>query len=259
MDEKFDRYVLSSDSSAFVGRVYDLSIVGMHFETYEEASKYPDAKYALDVNERTTLLVGRVESLNHVGDLLWPEQPLTPSLLPVSAHEYCNLIQDVFLMRIISVLDCCSILLATVLELNLHPKHARLDKIRKLSPGNPCVAALEDIWHQQEDLRAERNTRIHWGEEREFTDDDLTFKMAALWSHRGSALSGQDRHGREIDVERYLQAAIRKLRLDFIENSTALIAALEDFYRPLKIEFEARFKAMCGEESSFMRKVRLSD
>jgi hypothetical protein len=256
MGEKLERYVLSSDASEFVGRIYDLSIVGMHFETYDEVSKYSDAKYAFDVNERTTLLVRRVESLNHIGDLLWPERPLPLASLPVSPYEYCNLIQDVFLMRIISVVDCCSILLAAVLELGLHPKQAHLDKIRKMSPGNACVDALEDLWRQQEELRIERNVRIHWAEEGEFTDDDETFKMAALWMHRGSSLSGEDRHGRKIDVERYFDDAVGGLRLKFNKNAEILVDALERLYSLLNVQFEERFKAKCSKRSSFMRKLR---
>src|SRR4051794_10804333 len=111
MARALKRYIIPSDNSSFVGRIYDLSIVGLNFDSYQEVSKYPDAKYALDVNDRTSLLTRRVESLNHIGDLLWPSKPLPLNLLPVSSYEYCNLIQDTFLMRIISVLDCCCLLL----------------------------------------------------------------------------------------------------------------------------------------------------
>src|SRR6202035_5441054 len=98
----------------------------------------PDAKYALGVNERTSLLTRRVESLNHIGALLWPKKPLSINLLPVPAYDYCNLIHDAFLMRIISVLDCCCLLLVEVLEFDLPPRRSNVANIRKLAPDNPC-------------------------------------------------------------------------------------------------------------------------
>jgi hypothetical protein len=39
------QYVLSSDSHAFVGRIYDLSIFAMHFDSYEDLAKHADGKY----------------------------------------------------------------------------------------------------------------------------------------------------------------------------------------------------------------------
>jgi hypothetical protein len=92
------RYIVSSDNHNFVGRVYELSIVGMYFDSYEQVEEYPDAIYALRVNERTTLLTQRVESLNHVGHLLWPNSPVRIDALPMSAYEFCNFIQDAFLL-----------------------------------------------------------------------------------------------------------------------------------------------------------------
>lgn len=254
MDQSSERYILPSDESQFVGRIYDLSIVGMHFETYVEASKYPDVKYALDVNDRTTRLTRRVESLNHVGGLLWPDEAVSPTALPLSAYEYCNLVQDAFLMRIISVVDCCTLLLAEVLELNIPPREVKPSKIHKLHPGNPCVAVLDRLSGQQKELRTERNVRFHAGEEEDFTDDDVTFKIAALWAHRGSPLNGEDRYGRTIDIDRFFRDAVGRLRVKFNENSKMLVASLDDFYDPLSKEFEGRFKAKCREQGSFMRK-----
>ncbi len=256
MEQDSGRYVLPSDESTFVGRIYDLSIVGMHFETYVDASKYPDAKYALDVNERTTLLTRRVESLNHVGELLWPREPVLSTALPLSAYEYCNLVQDAFLMRIVSVVDCCALLLAEVLELNISPRDVKLSRIQKLCPGNFCLSALDRLSGQQKELRTERNVRFHAGEEEHFTDDDVTFKIAALWAHRGNPMSGEDRHGRTIDIDRSFRDAIDQLRVKFNENSRMLVASLDDFYVPLNEEFEGRFKAKCKEPGALMRKSR---
>lgn len=159
------RYIVSSDNHKLIGRIYDLSVVGMYFDDYKEAARYPDAKYVLDVNERTTLLTRRVKSLNHVGDLLWPKAPTRVKELPMSAYEFCNFIHDAFLMRTISILDCCCLLAVEVLELNIPPRQASIDRIRTASGNHPCCQKLQAISDVQLDLRAERNVRFHRGEE----------------------------------------------------------------------------------------------
>jgi hypothetical protein len=248
------RYIVPSDNSEFVGRIYDLSIVRLSFESYDEVSNYPDAKYALDVNERTSLLTRRVESLNHIGDLLWPKKPLSINLLPVSSYEYCNLIQDTFLMRIISILDCCCLLLVEVLELDIPPRRTNVANILKLAPNNPCCSMLKILSNFQNELRTERNIRFHRAEEAALTDDDQTFKTVALFAHWGTPMGGTDRHGREINLDRFFRLAIHHLQSKFNPNVKALVKALDNFYGPLHIEFDERFRAKCRREGSFMRK-----
>jgi HEPN superfamily protein len=258
MARSLRRYVLPSDESKFVGRVYDLSIVSLHFDSYEEASKFDDAMYVIKVNSRTSLLTRRVESLNHVGDLLWPKKLISPTSLPISAYEYCNLIQDSFLMRIISVLDCCCILLASVLELGIDPKKASIANIAKLAPKNRCLKPLEELKNLQDTLRSERNTRFHRAEEERLTEDDDTFRLAARWSHWGRPLKGTDRRGKEINVDRSYKVAINRLRSKFNSNTRILIKSLNKFYRPLEGEFEQRFKERCADKGSYMRKMKAS-
>ena len=251
-----ERYIIDSDASHFVGRVYDLSIVALHFESYEDLASFPDAKYAFDVNERTSLLTRRVESLNHVGELLWPKKPTEVGSLSVSAYEYCNLIHDSFLMRMISVLDCCCLLLAEVIELKMSPRQVNLGSLRKLVPANLCLVRLERLSDLQMSLRSERNIRFHRGEEQWLTDDDETFKIAALWAHRGQPMTGEDRHGRSLDLNRFYRLAIDHLRSKFKSNSKVLTKALDEFYEGLNLDFEERFRAKCGDAGSFMRKSR---
>lgn len=222
------RYIIVSDNSGFVGRIYDLSIVGLNFESWDEISKYPDAKYTLAVNDRTALLTRRVESLNHIGDLLWPAKPILISSLPIPPYEYCNLIQDAFLMRIVSVLDCCCLLVAEVLELDLDPPQANARNIRKLAPDSACCSKLEDLSKLQTDLRSERNIRFHRAEEEALTDDDQTFKIAALFSHQGTPIDGADRYGRKIDLDRVYRDAASRLQKKFNLNVRILARALVD-------------------------------
>jgi hypothetical protein len=256
MARALKRYIIPSDNNNFVGRIYDLSIVGLNFDSYEDVSKYPDAKYALDVNDRTSLLTRRVESLNHIGDLLWPSKPLSLNLLPVSRYEYCNIIQDTFLMRIISVLDCCCLLLAEVLELDIPARRANVANIRKLAPENLCCVKLEKLSDLQNELRTERNFRFHRAEEEALTDDDEVFKIAALFSHRGWPSGGTDHRGRKIDLDKYYRLAISQLRSKFNPNVKKLVKALDSFYSPLQGEFENRFRAKCQLEGSFMRRSK---
>ena len=226
------------------------------FETYADASIHPDAKYVLDINERATLLTRRVESLNHVGQLLWPRESVSASALPLSAYEYCNLIQDAFLMRIVSVVDCCALLLAEVLELNIPPREVKLSRIQKLYPEHSCVSALDRLSRQQKELRTERNFRIHAGEEKHFTDDDTTFKIASFWAGHGNPMTGEDQHGRAINIDRSFRVAIGQLRVKFNEGSRMLVASLDGFYDQLNEEFEGRFKEKCRALGSYMGKTR---
>ena len=215
MVRRTGRFIVSSDNHEFIGRIYDLSIVGMYFDGYEEADNYPDAKYVLDVNERTSLLTRRVELLNHVADLLWSKAPVKIEALPTSAYEFCNLIQDAFLMRTISILDCCCLLAVEVLELNIRPREASIKNIERLSRNHPICGKLQELSDFQLDLRTERNIRFHRGEEVALTDDDIAFKMAALFTHRGQGMTGTDRHGRKINLKKSYAEAI----VGFAKNS----------------------------------------
>jgi hypothetical protein len=67
------RFTLPSDAHPFIGRIYDLSIAEMNFASYDRPASFPDCKYVRDVNVAVSMLVRRVESLNMVESLLWPE------------------------------------------------------------------------------------------------------------------------------------------------------------------------------------------
>ncbi len=251
------RTIVSSDNHGFVGRIFDLSVVGMSFDNYEEAAKFPDAKYALDVNERTSFLTQRVESLNHIGDLLWPKAPVRIKALPISAYEFCNFILDAFLMRTVSILDCCCLLAVEVLELDLKPQQSDIERIRKASGNHLCCEKLQAISDLQLELRTERNVRFHRGEEEPFTDDDLTFKMVALFSYRGRGMTGTDRHGRKINLKKSYDLAIDHLRRKFEATVKSLRSALDDFYDVLSDEVEKRFEPKFRAKGSFGRKYRV--
>jgi len=253
MAKRSKRPIISSDGHNFVGRIYDLSIVGMHFDTYEEAAKYPDAKYVLDVNARASLLVRRVGSLNHIGALLWPKPSIRIEALPISAYEFCNLIQDAFLMRTISILDCCCLLVVEVLELDIKPRLASIERIRKSSKNHACCDRLQALSDLQLDLRTERNVRFHRGEEESLTDDDITFQVVARFKSFRRGMTGTDRHGRKISLRRSYNEAIAHLRKKFCSNATHVSASLDDLYDTLSEEFEKRFQPKFRGDTGFGR------
>lgn len=252
MSERPKRPIVSSDQHKFIGRIFDLSIVGMHFQSYAEAMAFDDVKYVLDVNRRVSLLAERVESLNGVGDFLWPKTRGSIGSLPASAYDYCSVVQDAFLMRMISILDCCCLLTCSVLELPLDPRDASVSKIRKLSFDHESCDKLESLWHSQSELRLERNVRFHRGEESQLTQDDLIFKVAARFASLRMPLVGKDASGQVIDVDRSYSSAIGGLRQKFRRNVKALSASLDDIYSSLHHEFEERFRTKCRAPESYM-------
>ena len=237
------RYVLPSDSHGFLGRVFDLSIVALHFDSYEALAVYPGCKYVCDVNEALNRLVSRVESLNLVGNMLWPELlPQDFSTLPVSRHEWLSITADVFLMRYISVADCALLLVDEIFEFGLERRACTLANLRK--KGLPLLAddILTDMIQAQGTLRFERNSRFHHGAERAFTRDDTTFRIAATFEQKRNRITGNDRLGLKINVQRMLKEGLVELQSDFNRSTQILVRQLDKLYDALWREFEARFE-----------------
>jgi hypothetical protein len=236
------RYVLPSDTHGFVGRIYDLSIVALHFDSYEALAVYPDCKYTVDANEALTNIVARVESLNLAGNMLWPAAlPLDFRAFPVSRHEWLTVTADVFLMRYISVVDCALILVSEVFELGLDRHACTLGNLRKKGLSSKIDQLLTDMVRDQGSLRSERNARVHHGRERAFTQDDTTFKMAAIFEHRLNGMTGTDRFGRKINLERMLKECLVELQREFNRSARVLVRQLNKLYDELWDEFEVRF------------------
>lgn len=124
------RFIISSDMHSFIGRVYDLSIVGMNFDSYDELAQYPDCKYAIDTNYWLTGLAMRVESLNMVGSMLWLDPvPKNFRDLALTRYQWLTVTTDVFLTRYISIIDCAFLLVNEVYRLGLEPKKCTLQNL----------------------------------------------------------------------------------------------------------------------------------
>jgi hypothetical protein len=236
------RHIVKSDHHMFVARVYKLGIVSLNFDTYEELAKYPDCKYAIDTGEWVKNLASRMESLNLAGDLIWPE-PMPPSFkeMPVSRYQWLTVAKDVFLIRYVSVIDCALLLVNQVFELGLTNRSCTIEKVAKAALPSILVGQLRAMFDQQEIMRMERNARVHQGYERDFTDDDQTFKVASLWNDRGSGMIGNDMFGRKIDVDISFRAGLVGLQKEFNEHVLRLETQLDQLYDILWDEFEDRF------------------
>jgi hypothetical protein len=236
------RRVLPSDSHEFVGRIYDLSVIALHFDSYEALANYSDCKYACDVNGALTRVVTRVESLNLAGNMLWPE-PLPPDLgsFPISRYEWLTVAADVFLMRYISVVDCALLLVNEIFEFQLEPRACTLRNLRTKGISPNVNRILTEMFRKQASLRAERNARFHHGVERLFTRDDTTFKIAAIFENRLKGISGTDRFDRKINPEGMLKEGLIGLQRDFNRSAASLVRQLARLYDELWREFEEHF------------------
>lgn len=234
------RFILPSDNHAFVGRIYDLSIVELHFDTYDELAKHPDCKYAFRVNHFLSTLTRRVESLNMVGDMLWPESlPIDFKSFPLSRYEWLTVSADVFLMRFISVVDCAMILINEVFECGLDARDCTAAKLKKAGVPKPFLDLLADMIVDQGTLRQERNGRFHHGAERGFSSDDQTFRIGALFEHRGNGMLGEN--GQPLPVDRYFREGLVELQGEFNVMMRKLVRRLDKLYDILAPEFEATF------------------
>lgn len=240
------RYIISSDTHAFQGRIFDLSMpLSIGFDSWEEVKQYPDAMYVLKIYPRVEHLMRRVESLNVVGEMLWTRRlPRKFKRYPISRYEWLNTIADVFLMRLISISDCAGLLANDVFQAGVNPRGCTPGSLAKAGVPTRVIEALTAISAGHSTLRDERNHRFHHGWERGFSDDDRTFRTAALFEHRYGGIGGNDSHGRPIDVERYFKEGREELRAEFSPAVKALQRDLHAFYDLLEDPFEAVFSPL---------------
>lgn len=235
------RHILRSDDHAFVGRIYDLSIISMSFDTYEDLAKHADCKYAFDTNEVLKALTSRVESLNLVGDLLWPEPMPSNSEMPVSRYDWLQIAVDVFLMRYISVVDCAILLSNQIYEAGLPARKCTMDTLKKSAVAPKIISLLEKMITDQGLIRAERNQRMHHGIERRLTVDDMSFRFAATYNKNGRGVKGKGSDGRPINLERSFKEGLVELQREFNMLTRKLVVSLDEFYDRLYEEFHGRF------------------
>ncbi len=236
------RFIVSSDSHSFIGRLYDLGIVSMHFDSYDELAKYPDCKYVVDTVSRVEALTRRVESLNLAGNMLWPEPfPDNFNKLPITRYEWLTVTADLFIIRYVSVIDCAFLLINQVLEAGLADRDCIYSRLKRAGLPDAISSHLKAMLDAQQSIRDERNMRIHHGLERSFTDDDVTFKLASSFTDRGSGMTGFDYYGRPINLDISFKEGLVWMQKDFVQHANALQDHLDALYDLLWPEFEDRF------------------
>lgn len=240
MARPLKRFVLSADNHAFVGRIYDLSIVALHFDSYDELAKRPDCKYAFRVHHFLSTLIERVESLNMVGSMLWPKNlPADFKSFPLSRYEWLTVSADVFLMRFISVVDCVLILINEVFECDLAARDCTAAKLKKSGVPKSFLDLVEGMMADQGTLRQERNGRFHHGAERGFSSNDQMFRAGSVFEHRrGDMWSGNDQ---PLPVARYFSEGLFELQKEFNVVMRRLVRRLAELYSMLSPVFEATF------------------
>jgi hypothetical protein len=159
---------------------------------------------------------------------------------PVSRYEWLTIATDVFLMRYISVVDCVLLLANEIFEVGLQRRKCSIENLRKMVPKR-VSSILGELLADQGTLRDERNARFHHGLERDFTHDDTTFRIAAMFEHRKSELHGVDQAGRRINVERSFRQGLVELQRAFNKATRKLTRQLNRLYDELAAEFEIRF------------------
>lgn len=129
-------------------------------------------------------LVHRVEALNTAGDLMWssPHQWL-PKQQAINRYAWLKVAADVFLMRLISVYDGLLFCANDIFEMELEPHLWVLKDLKKQAVLSEVLKIMGAFRDTHEELRYERNSRVHQGWERSFGSCDQSFKMAALWEH----------------------------------------------------------------------------
>ena len=160
---------------------------------------------------------------------------------PVSRYDWLTIAADVFLMRYTSVVDCALILTSAVFETGLEAKKCSIDNLAKRGLPPDVLKILKKMLDDQGALRPERNARFHHGSERAFTQDDQTFRTAALLERRHNGIKGTDRFGREIDLENFYRQGLVELQREFNKSTRSLMKRMDALYDALEIEFEARF------------------
>ena len=238
-----ERITCAFDSHQFVGRIYDLSIVSLHFDDYDEIQKYPDCKYAIDVNYAVTALVERMKSINLAGDLLWLDHNRDVfQSLPVSEYDWLKIALDVFFMRFISIVDCALILANEVFELGQEPRKCSKHRLRKAGLPDDIISIIEIMEGSQEKIRHERNSRFHHGSERSLGADDRTFHIASLMSNMGGITVGKDIYGNNINLHNLYSEAAEPLRIEYNSSLKALSEDINTLFDSLEPQFELRFK-----------------
>ncbi|EHR00088.1 hypothetical protein [Bradyrhizobium sp. WSM471] len=232
------------DEHAFIARVFCLAIpLELGLSNNQQLNRHPDCLYVMRVYWRLSFLVQRVESINVALKMLRLRNlPISFLDFPLSRYEWLTVATDTFLMRFVSVFDCCLLLTDEVFECGLDPRACTLEALRKKAVPANVVQALESVFDTSTQLRNERNWRFHRGEERAFTNHDHAFRAISAmeaWGHSWKILDAK--RSRETDLVSWFSTALAKLTRECNKEALKIPPALAALYETLTPEFESRF------------------
>ena len=234
---------MSSGDHELIGRIYDLGVVELNFETYEELSAFSDCKYVSHCGVCMRRLVRRVESLNLAGDLMWVDPVVwEKGEQRIDRYAWLNVAADVFLIRLVSVHDCLLLFVSEIYETDLEPRQCTEGQLKKRGVPNPLLELLRSLRDGHQALRFERNSRVHQGWERTYSSCDESFKAAANFERFDRQLKGIDSVGRRINLNRYMKEGLVELQRDHNKSLRILSKRLNQVYDFIQPEFESRFR-----------------
>jgi len=232
---------INIDDHTFVGRVNDLSVVGLNFDSSDQFEKFEDINYALWTNYWLSALVNRVHSLNIPIDMTkYTVEQAFVRHNPLGAYDWLNVTEDVFLMRSSSVVDCLLILMNEIEEIGETPKKCVLNRLQKKGLSKASVDQVDAINIHLTNHKNERNERFHHGLDNEFTDDDRVLKLKSNMIKYGTDINTSN-----IPAEKQPEVLFKKVQSELGKKYSKIAKIIADSiyvaFDKLEPEFESRF------------------
>ena len=123
------------------------------------------------------------------------------------------------------------------------PIAATWREMKRMDVPSVLLDLLAAQRNDHQDLREERNSRVHRAYERAHSSCDRTFKIASIFERNGRPLKGADSNGKRINLDRYMKEALVELQRDHNNSVRLLSRRLVEVYDCLHAEFNLRFGA----------------
>lgn len=162
---------------------------------------------------------------------------------PISRYDWLNIATDIFLMRIISVLDCCLLVTNEVFECGLKVRQCKLESLQRAGVSAPAIQVMREMNDSMYKLREERNSRIHSGFLRAMTKDDRVFQALSVLERLGKPAIVQENNNNWSDVKDWFRAALKELKRETRAGTRDVVTHYNRLLDCLFEEFSARASA----------------
>jgi hypothetical protein len=215
--------------------------------TYQELLRdNPHRAYVIAIEYRILKIVDRFKSLNILDRMFsYAEFPIKTSAGSIFRDQWIRIINDVLLVRLTSIRDCCFFFIAEIFEMDSAPRKVNLKNLKKHIQDRAIVDALTEIGDAARDIRDERDRHLHRGEERPILGelDQIFEAMARRECGAEFKAYDSDAEGRRIELE--LPAmhtrAISLTRAEYHQNGDRLLALTRKLFGLTEPEFERRW------------------